>query len=248
MPGRSRLRAGRFEPLLYSTVISPASQPTAGTILSGRWRPELLRFRPIFPAIAACRSRRIVATVRAFAERFNATQVLLAAIVGLRYRAGMLSACSDPRRRKSGSTLCRRPTSRKLPQGDNRTDAGQRPLADHGRVVRRRRRRRAGATIGRRTARASPACTAYVHDRTFDHSDGKNRRPRTWTTTAHPLRTRYQHEQAHEYAVLVGDFPSIDDPEAQQALERIKTLPSNGAGRRRRPTRRWTKSGSSPAT
>jgi hypothetical protein len=67
--------------------------------------------------------------------------------------------------------------------------------------------------------------TAYVHDRTFDHADGKNT-GRGLDNYGAPLRTRYQQEQAHEYAVLVGDFPSIDDPAAQKALDRIKTLPS----------------------
>jgi hypothetical protein len=66
---------------------------------------------------------------------------------------------------------------------------------------------------------------SYVHDQTFDHSD--NKRPgRGLDQYGAPLRTRYQQERAHEYAVLVGDFPSIDDPVAQQTLERIKTLPS----------------------
>ena len=67
--------------------------------------------------------------------------------------------------------------------------------------------------------------TAYVNDRTFDHSDGKNS-GRGLDNYGAPLRTRYQQEQAHEFAVLVGDFPSIDDPAAQKTLERIKTLPS----------------------
>jgi hypothetical protein len=67
--------------------------------------------------------------------------------------------------------------------------------------------------------------TAYVQDRTFDHSDGKNS-GRGLDNYGAPLRTRYQQEQAHEFAVLVGDFPSIEDPVAQKTLERIKTLPS----------------------
>ena len=66
---------------------------------------------------------------------------------------------------------------------------------------------------------------SYVHDQTFDHSEDK-RPGRGLDQYGAPLRTRYQQERAHEYAVLVGDFPSIDDPQAQQTLERIKTLPS----------------------
>jgi hypothetical protein len=66
---------------------------------------------------------------------------------------------------------------------------------------------------------------AYVQDRTFDHSEGKNP-GRGLDSYGAPLRTRYQQAQDHEYAVLVGDFQSIDDPVAQKTLERIKTLPS----------------------
>lgn len=67
--------------------------------------------------------------------------------------------------------------------------------------------------------------TAYVHDRTFDHSDGKNA-GRGLDKYGAPLRTRYQQEKGHSFAVLVGDFTSIEDPAAQTALDRIKSLPS----------------------
>lgn len=67
--------------------------------------------------------------------------------------------------------------------------------------------------------------TAYVHDHTFDHSDGRGS-GRGMNQYGAPLRTRYQQEQTHEFAVLVGDFPSNDDPAAQKTLERIKSLPS----------------------
>jgi hypothetical protein len=40
-----------------------------------------------------------------------------------------------------------------------------------------------------------------------------------------PIRRRYQRgSQVQEHAVLVGEFPSIDDPEAQRLLARIKTM------------------------
>jgi hypothetical protein len=65
----------------------------------------------------------------------------------------------------------------------------------------------------------------YVHERTFDHSDGRGA-GRGLNQYGAPLRTRYQQEQTHEYAVLVGDYASNDDPAAQKALERIKSLPS----------------------
>jgi hypothetical protein len=73
--------------------------------------------------------------------------------------------------------------------------------------------------------RADYKLNAYVHDRTFDHRDGKNL-GRGLDNYGAPLRTRYQQEQAHEYAVLVGDVVSIDDPIAQKTLERIKSSPS----------------------
>jgi hypothetical protein len=67
--------------------------------------------------------------------------------------------------------------------------------------------------------------SAYVHDRTFDFSE-ENRPGNGLDNYGAPLRTRYQREQAHEFAVLVGDFPSIGDPEAQRVLARVKSLPS----------------------
>jgi hypothetical protein len=73
--------------------------------------------------------------------------------------------------------------------------------------------------------RSQHRLTAYIHDRTFDHTDGKNS-GRGLDNYGAPLRTRYQQEQAHEYAVLIGDFQAIDDPEAQRTLKRVKTLPS----------------------
>ena len=43
-----------------------------------------------------------------------------------------------------------------------------------------------------------------------------------------PVRRRYQRgDRVRELAVLVGNFPSIDDPDAQEALERIKTMRPN---------------------
>jgi hypothetical protein len=40
-----------------------------------------------------------------------------------------------------------------------------------------------------------------------------------------PIRRRYQRgSEVQEHAVLVGEFPAIDDPEAQRMLQRIKTM------------------------
>jgi hypothetical protein len=66
--------------------------------------------------------------------------------------------------------------------------------------------------------------TAYIHDRAFDFSEQNP--GRGLDSYGGPIRRRYQTEEAREFAVLVGDFPSIDDPEAQQTLERIKTMPA----------------------
>jgi len=66
---------------------------------------------------------------------------------------------------------------------------------------------------------------AYVHDRTFDYTDSKNP-GRGLDKYGAPVRTRYRQEQTRAFAVLVGDFQSIDDPVAQRTLKRVKTLPS----------------------
>jgi hypothetical protein len=43
-----------------------------------------------------------------------------------------------------------------------------------------------------------------------------------------PVRRRYRRgEEVREIAVLIGDFSSIDDPDAQKTLERVKTLEPN---------------------
>jgi hypothetical protein len=39
-----------------------------------------------------------------------------------------------------------------------------------------------------------------------------------------PIRRRYQRGEVLEHAVLVGEYPTIDDPEAQHQLQNIKTL------------------------
>jgi hypothetical protein len=64
---------------------------------------------------------------------------------------------------------------------------------------------------------------AYVHEMNFkfgDENPGQG-----LNNYGAPTRRRYRlGDQAREIAVLVGDFPSIDDPEAQKTLNRIKTL------------------------
>jgi hypothetical protein len=63
---------------------------------------------------------------------------------------------------------------------------------------------------------------AFVHEMTFDFS--KENPGRGLDQYGAPVRRRYQHDDVREYAVLVGEFPAIDDPEAQQLLSRIKTM------------------------
>jgi hypothetical protein len=63
---------------------------------------------------------------------------------------------------------------------------------------------------------------AYLHQMTFDYSDQSP--GRGLDQYGAPVRRRYQRDEVLEHAVLVGDFPAIDDPEAQQLLKRIKTM------------------------
>lgn len=64
---------------------------------------------------------------------------------------------------------------------------------------------------------------AYVHEVTFDFS---NESPgRGLDQYGAPVRRRYQMgDRVREYAVLVGDFPAIDDPDAQKLLDQIKRM------------------------
>jgi hypothetical protein len=67
---------------------------------------------------------------------------------------------------------------------------------------------------------------AYLHEMSFkfdDQSPGRG-----LDAYGAPVRRRYQRgDQVREFAVLVGNFTSIDDPDAQQTLEQIKTLQPN---------------------
>jgi hypothetical protein len=63
---------------------------------------------------------------------------------------------------------------------------------------------------------------AYIHEMNFKQEE--NLPGRGIDEYGASTRRRFQREEVHELAVLVGDFRAIDDPEAQQTLERIKTL------------------------
>lgn len=63
---------------------------------------------------------------------------------------------------------------------------------------------------------------AYVYRKRFEFDEGS---PAGYSVDQHgnPVRLHYQRgEEVEEVAVLVGDFPAIDDPQAQAALHRIK--------------------------
>ena len=69
---------------------------------------------------------------------------------------------------------------------------------------------------------------AYIHDQSFDFAE-KNP-GRGLDAYGAPIRRRYQHESDHQWAVLVGDFTSVEDPAAQNTLERVKSMPSKALG------------------
>jgi len=75
---------------------------------------------------------------------------------------------------------------------------------------------------------------AYIHDRTFDFSEQNP--GRGVDEYGAPVRRRFQRERDHQFAVLVGDFASIDDPEAQETLSRIKVMPSKVLSRENEAT------------
>lgn len=63
----------------------------------------------------------------------------------------------------------------------------------------------------------------YLHQMNFDF--GSESPGRGLDEYGAPIRRRYQRgDRVREHAVLIGDFPAIADPAAQQTLERIKTL------------------------
>ncbi len=64
---------------------------------------------------------------------------------------------------------------------------------------------------------------AYVHEMTFDFTgevDGRG-----VDKYGAPVKMKYRNgERSQQWAVLVGDFPSIDDPQAQALLGRVKRM------------------------
>lgn len=68
--------------------------------------------------------------------------------------------------------------------------------------------------------------TAYAHEMSFDYADKSP--GRGVDEYGAPIRRRYQRgDRVREIAVLTGNFPSVDDPDAQESLEKIKTMQPN---------------------
>lgn len=63
---------------------------------------------------------------------------------------------------------------------------------------------------------------AYTHRMRFDYSDGTE--GRGIDRFGRPKRMRYRVDDIDEIAVLVGDYPTVDYPEARKTLEKIKYL------------------------
>ncbi|MGL4511564.1 MAG: hypothetical protein ACRCT8_00625, partial [Lacipirellulaceae bacterium] len=65
---------------------------------------------------------------------------------------------------------------------------------------------------------------AYVHRQTFEYA-GAEPIGRGVDKYGDPIKMKYRlGDQRSEWAVLVGDFPSIDDPEATRSLQAVKTI------------------------
>ncbi len=66
---------------------------------------------------------------------------------------------------------------------------------------------------------------AYVHQITFDFTGGDATVGRGLDKYGAPIKMRYRSgEKRKEWAVLIGDFPTIDDPIATRTLAMVKTI------------------------
>jgi hypothetical protein len=63
---------------------------------------------------------------------------------------------------------------------------------------------------------------AYTHDMQFDYSQGPYGKGQSPSPAGR--RYRYRLDKHYEVAVLVGNYPSVDDPEAQRVLKKIKYM------------------------
>ncbi|HVA50416.1 MAG TPA: hypothetical protein VNH11_28965 [Pirellulales bacterium] len=63
---------------------------------------------------------------------------------------------------------------------------------------------------------------AYRYERDFDFSKGEL--THRVDQYGQPVKMKYRVKQMHEIAVMVGDFPSVDDPQAQKVLTKLRAL------------------------
>lgn len=70
--------------------------------------------------------------------------------------------------------------------------------------------------------RATFKLKAYRYERDFDFSKAEVA-PRV-DQFGQPVKMKYRVKQMHEIAVVVGDFASVDDPEAQKVLKKVRSI------------------------
>lgn len=91
--------------------------------------------------------------------------------------------------------------------------------------------------------RADHKLPAYVHQKTFDYSNSVN--GLGVDKYGRPKKMKHQRDvKAEEIAVLVGNYPSVDDGQAQRDLEKVKqiypdALRPNNAGRSNQQLAWW---------
>ena len=73
--------------------------------------------------------------------------------------------------------------------------------------------------------RSEHGLTTYVHQVSFDFTGGEQVIGRGLDQYGEPVKMRYRSgESKREWAVLVGDFPAVDDTLAERTLQRVKTI------------------------
>ena len=73
--------------------------------------------------------------------------------------------------------------------------------------------------------RAEHGMSTYVHEVSFDFTGGEQVLGRGLDKYGEPVKMRYRSgESKREWAVLVGDFPAVDDTLAERTLQRIKSI------------------------
>ncbi len=80
---------------------------------------------------------------------------------------------------------------------------------------------------------------AYMHEMMFDFQAGTQGKGVDRYGGARKM--KYRVTKSQEVAVLVGDFPTIDDPLAKKTLERVRRLPSQVLSKDRTSPEAWEK-------